>query len=151
MKRGPKVGIAVALGLLAAFFGLAYLTSEKTRVLGNMTLAEVYVASENIHANTVVDARKLTTKKIPTAYLQPGAIRVSEVTDPTKTLGVAIVPIAVNEQIDRTKLWQGKTPPLSEDLKTHPGLVGVSVLFKDPPQALQGLVQAPDLGAVLAS
>jgi Flp pilus assembly protein CpaB len=150
MKRGPKLAVAIALGLLAALFGLVYLSSEKTRLIGSTEAVEVYVAAADIRANTPIDPRKLTKRRIPKTFLQPGYISTLEVNDPSKVTGVAIVPIMENEQIVRTKLWQGKTPPLSDDLRLHPGLVAVSVLMRDPPQALQGLVQARDHVDVLA-
>lgn len=145
MTRGPKLAVAIALGLLAAFFGLAYLSSERTRLIGNTELVEVYVAGADISVNTTIDERKLSKRKIPRTFMQPGAIPTSE-----NVAGVAIVPIKEGEQILRTKLWEGKTPPLSDDLKSRPGMVAVGVMMKDPPQALQGLVQARDRVDVLA-
>jgi Flp pilus assembly protein CpaB len=150
MTRGPKIAVAIALGLLAALFGLVYLTAERTRLLGNTQIGEVYVAATDMKPNTVIDGRKLTTKKMPKTYIESSAITTEQVSDRNQIKGVTIVPIHEGEQILRTKLWQGKTPPLSEDLSSRPGMVAVSVSVKDAPQALQGLIEARDRVDVLA-
>lgn len=150
MSRGPKLAVAAALGLLAALFGMLYLSSERSRILGNREIVEVYVAADDIPANASLNGAKLTTRKVPRAFLQPQAITTAEVTDRSKVTGVTIVPIRENEQIVRTKLWEGKTPPLADDLRLRPNMVAVSVEMKGKSQALQGLVQPRDRVDVLA-
>jgi Flp pilus assembly protein CpaB len=147
MSRGPKLAIAIALGLLAALFGMVYLNSERTRMLGSTETVEVYVAASDIPANTPIDAAKLTTRQIPRSYVQPQSFTTESA---EKITGVTIVPIQQGEQILRTKLWTGKTPPLVDDLKRRAGMVAVTVEMPDAPQALHGLVQPRDRVDVLA-
>lgn len=150
MSRGPKLAVAVVLGLLAALFGMVYLNTERSRLVGSAQQISVYVASDDIPANTSVEGGKLTTRRIPRSYLQPGAITEQEVSDKNRITGFAIVPIKEGEQILRTKLFEGKTPPLSADLTARPGLVAVSVRMKEAQHSVHGLLQPRDRVDVLA-
>lgn len=150
MSRGPKLAIAIALGLLAALFGMVYLNTERDRVLGTTEIVEVYVAAGDIPANMPIDGAKLATRRIPSTFKQPQAITTAEVSDRAKITGVAIVPIQEGEQIVRTKLWTGKAPPLVDDLKRRPGMVAVTVKMNETFQALDGLVQPRDRVDILA-
>lgn len=150
MSRGPKLAIAIALGLLAALFGMVYLNTERNRMLGTTEIVEVYVAASDIPANTPIDGAKLATRRIPRTFAQPQSITTAEVADSSKITGVTIVPIEEGEQVVRTKLWTGKTPPLAADLRARSGMVAVSVQMDEDPQSLHGLVQPRDRVDVLA-
>jgi Flp pilus assembly protein CpaB len=150
MSRGPKLAVAIVLGLLAALFGMVYLNTERSRLVGSAEQISVYVAADDIPANTSVDGSKLTTRRIPRSYLQPAAITEQEVSDKNRITGFAIVPIKEGEQILRTKLWEGKTPPLSADLASRQGLVAVSVKMKEAQHSVHGLLQPRDRVDVLA-
>ena len=151
MSKGAKIAIAVGLGLLAALFGILYLNAQRDALLGGTELIEVYVASRDIPANVALESSALTTRQIPRAFLQPGAIPVTEVPDRTKIQGVTLAAIATGEQLSRSKLIEGMEPPLSSDLKNLKGMVGVGVRMAESPQSVAGLVRAGDRVDVLAS
>lgn len=150
MSRGPKLAVAAVLGLLAALFGMVYLNTERSRLVGSAEQVEVYVAADDIPANMAVEGGKLTTRRIPRTFVQPQSITTAEVSDKNRITGFAIVPIREGEQILRTKLWEGKTPPLSADLVARRGLVAVSVRMNDAAQSVHGLLQPRDRVDVLA-
>lgn len=151
MGKGAKIAIAVGLGLLAALFGLLYLNAQRNALLGGTELVQVYVASRDIPANTALESSALATREIPRAFLQPGAIPVSEVPDRTKIQGVTVAAISTGEQLSRSKLSEGREPPLSADLKAMKGMVGVGVEMAQAPQSISGLVKPGDRVDVLAS
>ncbi len=151
MSKGAKIAVAVGLGLLAALFGLLYLNAQRDALLGGTELIEVYVASRDIPPNVALESNALTTRQIPRAFLQPGAISVSEVPDRTKIQGVTIANIATGEQLSRSKLIEGMEAPLSSDLRAMKGMVAVGVRMAESPTSISGLVRAGDRVDVLAS
>lgn len=151
MSKGAKIAIAVFLGLLAALFGGLYLSGQRDAILGGSEVLRVYVASTNIPANVALQPDMITVREVPRAFVQPGSVTTAELPDRTKLTGVTLVPIGENEQILRTKLFDGATPALSEQLKTRPGMVAVSVEMNNLPRSLHGLVRAGDHVDVLAS
>src|SRR5689334_21159967 len=117
MSKGLRIFVAIAFGLLAALFGMLYLNSRSNQILGSAEVVRVYAAAQDIKPNVALDKDMLTVIQVPKKYLQPQCILVSEFPDKAKGKGVTLVPIKEGEQIVRTKLWEGSTPPLSTDLK----------------------------------
>lgn len=150
MSRGPKLAVAAVLGLLAALFGMVYLSSERSKLVGSGEQVEVYFAADDIPANTPIEGGKLVARTIPKTFQLPGAITTKEVNDKNRITGFAVVPIREGEQLLRNKIWEGKAPPLSADLASRQGLVAVSVKMKDAPQSVHGLLQPRDRVDVLA-
>jgi Flp pilus assembly protein CpaB len=151
MTKRARLAIAIVLGLLAALFGMLYLNTERDKFIGSSEVVHVYVATEDIPANTIIDKDKLTTRAVPRSFLQPQSITTTEIPDKANVKGVTIVEIKQNEQLLRTKLWDGTEPPLSKDLKSRKGMVAVTVAMKAQPQALHGLVKPGNRVDVLAS
>jgi Flp pilus assembly protein CpaB len=151
MNKRARIAIAIVLGLLAALFGMLYLGTEKEKFMGSSEVVRVYVANEDIPANSVLDKDKLTTREIPRSFLQPDGITTADIPDKANVKGVTIVAVKQNEQIVRTKLWEGFEPPLARDLKTRKGMVAVSVAIKQLPEALNGLVKPGNRVDVLAT
>ncbi len=151
MSKGAKIGIALFLGLLSAMFGGLYLSGQRDAILGGSEVLRVYVAAANIPANVALQPDMITTREIPRAFVQPGSVTTTELPDKTKLTGVTLVQIRENEQIVRTKLFEGATPPLSAQLKTRPGLVAVGVRMSALPTAISGLIRPGDHVDVLAS
>jgi pilus assembly protein CpaB len=151
MSKGGRLTLALALGLLAALFGMIYLASKRDEILGSSEVVRVYVATDDIKPNTVLDAAMLTVRQVPKTYLQPQSILVSEFPDKGKVKGVTLVPIKRNEQIVRTKLYEGAPPPLSSELKNKPDMVAVGIDIQALPNAIHGLVKPGDHVDVLAS
>jgi pilus assembly protein CpaB len=151
MSKGARITLAVAMGLLAALFGMLYLSSQRDQIAGTAEVVRVYVASKDIKANTPLDPSLIGTASVPKRYLQPQSIPVTEVPDKSKVVGVTLVPIKEGEQIVRTKLFQGAAPPLSADLKSRPNTVAVAVEMKALPNSVHGLVRPGDHVDVLAS
>lgn len=149
MSRGPKLAVAVVLGLLAALFGMIYLNTEKRAVLGDTQMITVYVAADDIPPNTPIEPGKIKTRRIPRDYVAAQAILATDM-DKSAITGYAIVAIKENEQILRSMIFSGRTPPLSADLAARAGLVAVTVETKSAPQSLGGLLQPRDRVDVLA-
>ena len=151
MSKGGKIAISAALGLLAALFGMLYLSTQKDKLLGSSEVVRVYVAAQNIPANVVIEKDMVTLREIPRTFLQPGSIAQSEVPDPANIKGVTVVPVAEGEQLLRSKLREGADPPLSRDLKPRAGMVAVGVQIVGAAPAINGLIRAGDRVDVLAS
>jgi pilus assembly protein CpaB len=151
MSRTGRIALALLLGFMAALFGMIYLGSQRDQLLGSSEMVGVYIAGDAIKPNTPIEPGMLATRQIPRAFVQPGAITVSEAPDKNKIKGVALVPIAENEQILRSKLYEGAPPPLSTELKSRPNMVAVGINIEQLPNALHGLVKPGDRVDVLAS
>jgi pilus assembly protein CpaB len=151
MSRGGRIAVAVALGLLAALFGMLYLSTQREQLLGTSDVVRVYVATKDIKPNTPLDESLLAKREVPKRFVQPQAITVNEVPDPSKVIGVALVPIKAGEQIVRTKLIEGAIPPLSAELRGRPLTVAVAVEMKGFPNSVHGLLKPGDHVDVLAS
>lgn len=151
MSKGGRITVAIALGFLAAMFGMLYLMSQRDEILGASEVVRVYVAADDLKPNVPLERSMLTVRQIPKAFVQPTAITVTEVPEVDKVTGVPIVPIREGEQIIRTKLFEGSTPPLSADLKGRPGMVGVGIEVKAFQNAVHGLLTPGDRVDVLAS
>lgn len=153
MSKGARIAIAVVIGLIAALFGTLYLSTQREKLIGSSEVVRVYVATQEIPPNTLLDSDMIAVREIPRSFVQPQAFLTSEVPDKSKIKGVTVVAIKENEQILRTKLYEGAPPPLSADLKAEPrkGLVGVGVDMTDLPNSLHGLVKPGDRVDVLAS
>lgn len=151
MSKGARIAIAVVIGLVAALFGVLYLNGQREKLIGSSEIVRVYVATEEIPANTLLESDMIAIREMPRSFVQPQAFLTSEVPDKSKVKGVTVVPIKENEQILRTKLYEGAPPPLSADMKARTGLVAVGVDMVDLPQSLHGLVKPGDRVDVLAS
>ena len=151
MSRGARILIAVALGGLAALFGMLYLSSERSALLGSSEMVRVYVAADDIPANVNIEKDMITVREIPKTFLQPQGIPVADVPDKAKLKGVTLVEIKEGEQIVRTKLFEGSPPSLSNELKTRQNLVAVGVKMDALPHSVHGLVKPGDRVDVLAS
>ena len=151
MSKGARILIAIFLGLLAALFGMLYLAGQKRRIEGGATNVAVYVAAQSIPANVELTPDMLTTREIPQIYLQPSVITRSEVADPTLVEGVTLVPIQAGEQIIRTKLWEGTTPPLSEDIPAGVVAISVSQETNAPARNVHANLQPRDRVDILAA
>ncbi|HVT45093.1 MAG TPA: Flp pilus assembly protein CpaB [Thermoanaerobaculia bacterium] len=151
MSKGIRIGIALFLGLLAAMFGMLYLSAQKDQLLGSSEIIRVWIAAEDIPANAQLDRDKITFREIPKSFVQPQAITTTEIPDRANVKGVAIVTIHEGEQIVRSKLWEGAAPPLARDLKARAGHVGVSVAVRGAPHAVSGLLRPGNRVDVLAS
>ena len=151
MSRGGRIAVAVALGLLAALFGMLYLSTQRDALRGTSDIVRVYVATKDIKPNTPLDESMIALRDVPRRYMQPGSITVNDIDDPSKIVGVALVPIRETEQILRTKLTEGAIPPLSSELKGRAATVAVSVEMKGFPHAIHGLLKPGDRVDVLAS
>lgn len=151
MSKGARIAIAVVIGLVAALFGVLYLNGQREKLIGSSEIVRVYVATEEIPANTLLESDMIAIREMPRSFVQPQAFLTSEVPDKSKVKGVTVVPIKENEQILRTKLYEGAPPPLSADLKSRQGLVAVGIDMVDLPQSLHGLVKPGDRVDVLAS
>jgi Flp pilus assembly protein CpaB len=149
MSKGLRIFVAIAFGLLAALFGMLYLNSRSNQILGSAEVVRVYAAAQDIKPNVALDKDMLTVIQVPKKYLQPQCILVSEFPDKAKVKGVTLVPIKEGEQIVRTKLWEGSTPPLSTELKA--GMVAVGINVEALPNVVHGLLRAGDHVDVLAS
>ncbi|HYH09654.1 MAG TPA: Flp pilus assembly protein CpaB [Thermoanaerobaculia bacterium] len=144
------MAVAAVLGLLAALFGVIYLNEQRNRLVGSSEAMEVYVAADDIPANTAIEGGKLTTRRIPRTFVEPQSITTAEVSDKNRITGFAVVPIRQGEQILRSKIWHGKAPPLSTDLASRPGLVAVAVKMNGAQHSVHGLLQPRDRVDVLA-
>jgi Flp pilus assembly protein CpaB len=151
MSRGGRIGVAVALGLLAALFGMLYLSSQRDELVGTSDLVRVYVATRDIKPNSPLEPSMLTTREIPRRWVQPQSMLYKEFQDPRTVTGLVVVPIQEGEQILRTKLIEGAVPPLSADLRGRTGTVAVSVEMHALPQSVHGLIKPGDHVDVLAS
>lgn len=151
MSKGGRIILAIAMGLMAALFGMLYLSSQRDQIIGTSEVVRVYVAAKDIKPNVPIDPAMITTSSVPKRFLQPQSITATEVPDKSKISGVALVPIKEGEQILRTKLFEGAIPPLSSDLKNRPNTVAVSVEMHGLPQSVHGLVRPGDRVDVLAS
>jgi len=151
MGKGGKIAIAVVLGILAAIFGMLYVDQQKQAALGSLEMERVWVASEDIKPNTAISPDVLTYTEVPKLYLQPGSITLTEVPDKANVQGITLTAIREGEQIVRTKLWGGRTPPLSKDMKGKTGIVAVSVRIDGDEQGLAGLITPGDHVDALAS
>ena len=151
MSKGGRIAVAVGFGLLAALFGMLYLGSQRDQLLGSSEMVRVYVAADDIKANTPLEGSMLTVRQIPRAFLQPGVITVTEAPEKEKVKGVTLVPIRENEQVVRTKLYEGAPPPLSADLKSKPNMVAVGINVEALPNVVHGLIKPGDRVDVLAS
>jgi pilus assembly protein CpaB len=150
MSRGGRIAVAVALGLLAALFGMLYLSSQRAEMLGTSDVVRVYVATKDIKPNTTLDESLLAERSIPKRFAQPQSISADTV-EKSKVTGLTLVPIREGEQILRTKLVEGAMPPLSADLQGRIGTVAVSVEMKGFPNSVHGLLKPGDHVDVLAS
>jgi pilus assembly protein CpaB len=150
MSRGGRIAVAVALGLLAALFGMLYLSGQRAEMLGTSDIVRVYVATKDIKPNTALDESLITERSIPKRFAQPQSISADTI-DKSKVTGVALVPIREGEQILRTKLVEGAVPPLSADLQGRIGTVAVSVEMKGFSNSVHGLLKPGDHVDVLAS
>jgi Flp pilus assembly protein CpaB len=139
------------MGLLAALFGMLYLSKREDQIAGTSQVVSVYVAAKDIKPNMPLDPALITTASVPKRYLQPQSITITEMPDKTKIRGVVLVPIKEGEQILRTKIFEGAIPPLSSDLKGRPNTVAVSVDMHALPHSVHGLVRPGDHVDVLAS
>ncbi|MHB0968174.1 MAG: Flp pilus assembly protein CpaB [Thermoanaerobaculia bacterium] len=151
MSKGARIAIAVVIGLIAALFGVLYLNGQREKLIGSSEVVRVYVATEEIPANTLLESDMIAVREMPRSFVQPQAFLTTEIPDKSKLKGVTVVPIKENEQILRTKLYEGAPPPLSADLKARTGLVGVGIDMSDLPHSLHGLVKPGDHVDVLAS
>lgn len=151
MSRGAKIALSIGLGFLAALFGMLYLNEQKRQLIGTTEMVRVWSASQDIPANTHLNPDLLVIREVPRLYLQPASITASEIPDKTKVQGITMVPIRQGEQVVRTKLWAGRTPPLSEDMKERKNTLAVSVEIAGLPNALNGLITPGDRVDVLAS
>jgi Flp pilus assembly protein CpaB len=151
MSRSGRIILSVGLGLLAALFGMLYLSSQRDELLGGTQMIRVYVAATNIRPNIPLERSMFVVREVPRSYVQPQAITVTEVPDPENIQGVALVPIQAGEQVLRSKLFDGVVPPLSAELQQRRGMVGVGVSIADLPNALHGMLRAGDRVDVLAS
>lgn len=151
MSRGGRIAVAVALGLLAALFGMLYLSTQRDQLRGTSDIVRVYVATRDIKPNTPIDESMIRLQDVPRRYMQPGSITANDVADPSKVVGVALVPIRETEQILRTKLTEGAIPPLSSDLKGRVATVAVAIEMKGLPHSVHGLLKPGDHVDVLAS
>lgn len=151
MSKGGRIAIAVGLGLLAALFGMLYLGSQRDQLLGSSEMVRVYVATDDIKPNTPLEPGMLAVRSVPRAFLQPSVITVSEMPEKEKIAGTTLVPIRENEQILRTKLYEGAPPPLSSDLANKPNTVAVGIDIEALPNAIHGLIKPGDRVDVLAS
>jgi Flp pilus assembly protein CpaB len=151
MSRGARILIALALGGLAALFGMLYLSSERTALLGSSEMVRVYVAADDIPANVNLEKDMISVREIPKTFLQPQSIPVADVPDKAKLKGVTLVEIKEGEQIVRTKLFEGAPPSLSNELKTRQNLVAVGVKMASLPHSVHGLIQPGDRVDILAS
>lgn len=150
MSKGGKVMIAVLLGIFAAIFGMLYLMNQREQILGGSQVVRVYVATDDIRANTPLTRELVVVRPVPKSFLQPGSITVSDVPDPTKISGVTIVPIREGEQILRTKLYEGAPPPLSSEIRAK-NMVAVGIAMSALEHSVHGLVRPGDRVDVLAS
>lgn len=151
MSRTGRIVLAVGLGFLAALFGMLYLGSQRDQLLGSSEMVSVYIAADAIKPNTSIEPAMLAVRQIPRAFVQPGAITVAETPDKAKVKGVALVPIAENEQVVRTKLYEGAPPPLSSELTSRQNMVAVGIDVQALPNAIHGLIRPGDRVDVLAS
>jgi pilus assembly protein CpaB len=151
MSKGGRIILAVGFGLLAALFGMLYLSSQRNQLLGSAEVIRVYVATKDIKPGAALEESFLTTREVPKAFLQPQAILVKEFPDKAKVRGVALVPIKEGEQIVRTKLYEGAPPPLSAEMTPKLGKVAVGINVKGLPNVIHGLITAGDHVDVLAS
>lgn len=151
MSRTGRILVAGVLGLLAALFGMLYLGSQRDQLLGSSEMIAVYIAADAIKPNTPLEPTMLAVRQIPRAFVQPGAITVAEAPDKQKVKGVTLVPIAENEQIVRTKLYEGAPPPLSAELSGKANMVAVGIDVQALPNAIHGLIKPGDRVDVLAS
>ena len=149
MGKGVKIVVSIVLGLLAALFGMIYLQGQKDMIVGSAALVEVYVSAGNIPANVPLTPDMLATKEVPQAYVQPGVIKKSEMIDPSTIRGVTLVPIKEGEQILRTKLWDGSTPPLSNEVPAN--MVAVTIEFKADAPNVHANLQPRDRVDILAA
>lgn len=150
MSRTGRIVLAVGLGFLAALFGMLYLGSQRDQLLGSSEMVSVYIAADDIKPNTPIEAKMLAVRRVPRAFVQPGAIISTELAR-DKVKGVTLVPIAENEQIVRTKLYEGAPPPLSTELTGRPNMVAVGISVEALPNAIHGLIRPGDRVDVLAS
>lgn len=151
MSKGGRIILAVAMGLLAALFGMLYLSKREDQIAGTSQVVSVYVAAKDIKPNLPLDPAMVTTASVPKRYLQPQSITITEVPDKSKLRGMVLVAIKEGEQILRTKLFDGAIPPLSSDLKGRPNTVAVAVDMHALPHSVHGLVRPGDHVDVLAS
>lgn len=151
MSKFGKIAIAVVLGILAAIFGMLYIQQEKQQALGSLEMERVWIASEDIKPNTAIAPDMLDFTSVPKLYLQPGSITLTEVPNKADVQGITLTAIRAGEQIVRTKLWAGRTPPLSKDMKGTKGKLAVSVAIGADAEALGGLITPGDHVDVLSS
>jgi pilus assembly protein CpaB len=151
MSRGARILIALALGGLAALFGMLYLSSERAALLGTAETVRVYVANEDMPANAAIDPERVTVRDVPQTFLQPQAITVQDVPDKGKLRGVTLTEIKQGEQLIRTKIFDGPPPTLASELRARQGMVAVGVDMEALPNTIHGLVRPGDRVDVLAS
>jgi len=151
MSKGAKILIALALGGMAALFGMLYLNTQKAELLGSSQMVKVYVAADNIPPNKLIEPDMLLVREIPQTFLQPASITVTDVPDRSKIRGITLVPIQEGEQILRTKLFEGAPPSLASELKGKPSMLAVGIAMQGLPQSMHGLVKPGDKVDVLAS
>lgn len=151
MSRGARILIALALGGLAALFGMLYLSTERSALLGSAETVRVYIANEDVPANVNLEPDKITVRDVPQTFLQPQAITTQDVPDKGKLKGVTLTEIKQGEQLLRTKLFDGVPPTLSFELKARQGMVAVGVDMEGLPNTVHGMVKPGDRVDVLAS
>ena len=137
MSAKRSLQLSVAAGLLAA--ALAYLWfARKERALDDLTTpAPALVASRHIPSGARLDETLVEVKRIPRAFIQPGALR-----SPDEAAGqLALAPIAQGEQILANKL----TPRgVALALSVPPGKRAVT-LAVDQAACVAGLLKPGDL------
>jgi pilus assembly protein CpaB len=151
MSRGARILIALALGGLAALFGMLYLSTQAAEIRGSGEVVRVYIAADDIPANTGIEANMIAVRDVPKTFLQPGSITTADVPDRAKIKGTTLVEIKEGEQLLRTKIFDGLPPSLSTELRTRQNMVAVGVQMQSLPHSIHGLVKPGDRVDVLAS
>lgn len=147
METKRKIIISVICGIIAVLGVFSYLKYKEHRLLEMAAKVPVVVAATDILEHTQINETMMAVKKIPRAYVQPGAILARE---GHMILGqVTSSPIRKGEQILGTKLISfGKETGLA--MKIPAGMRAISLLVDDV-TGISGLIKPNDFVDILAT